>query len=513
MPSRRRRAQAPDLDRHAGARRRRGPHGAQQPRDRVEGRHARPVPLAPHRVERLPRPALSRQRDRRPARGAAAARAAGSRSYSPDGQQLAYNRVFREFRTWKRYRGGMADDVWLYDFKTKATTDLTNNPAQDIIPMWKGNKIYFLSDRDEPLPDEPLQLRPRDEADQEAHELHRLRHQVPLARRHGHRVRERRLHLPLRPGHARRPRRCRSRSPRTSTAAAPALVDVSHSVTNFEIAPDGSRALFGARGDVFTVPAKYGPTRNLTHTPGVHERNSKWSPDGRWIAYVSDATGEDEISIVPQDGRGRPSSSPRAATTTSTTPSGRPTARRSCGPTGSSGSSSSTSTRRRSRLVVESPGRRSSATTPGRPTASGSPTRSPRTRRWAGSSSTRSTRSRRRRSPTAGSPSADPVFSATASCSSSSRPRFNPTYGQTEFEHVYSDMSKIYFVTLAKDTKSPLAPAQRRGEDQGRGEAADAGRGQGRGGRQADAPGKGRSEAEEGGAEEGRSRRRTRLRS
>ena len=73
----------------------------------------------------------------------------GFASFSADGQQLAFNRVFREFRTWKRYRGGMADDVWLYDFKTRATTNLTNNAALDIIPMWKGNKIYFVSDRDE----------------------------------------------------------------------------------------------------------------------------------------------------------------------------------------------------------------------------------------------------------------------------------------------------------------------------------------------------------------------------
>src|SRR5262249_41741916 len=66
-------------------------------------------------------------------------------SFSPDDKKLAYNRVFREFRTWKRYRGGMADDVWVYDFETKKTTNLTNNPAQDIIPMWSGTKIYFLS--------------------------------------------------------------------------------------------------------------------------------------------------------------------------------------------------------------------------------------------------------------------------------------------------------------------------------------------------------------------------------
>ena len=76
----------------------------------------------------------------------------GFGSYSPDGSKLAYNRVFREFRTWKRYRGGMADEVWTYDFNTKKTEQLTDNPAQDIIPMWAGDKIYFLSDRDQYKP-------------------------------------------------------------------------------------------------------------------------------------------------------------------------------------------------------------------------------------------------------------------------------------------------------------------------------------------------------------------------
>ncbi|HYY35669.1 MAG TPA: DPP IV N-terminal domain-containing protein, partial [Candidatus Binatia bacterium] len=70
-------------------------------------------------------------------------------SFSPDDSKMAYNRVFREFRTWKHYRGGMADDIWIYDFKTGATENLTNNPAQDICPMWgPDNKIYFISDRD-----------------------------------------------------------------------------------------------------------------------------------------------------------------------------------------------------------------------------------------------------------------------------------------------------------------------------------------------------------------------------
>jgi len=74
---------------------------------------------------------------------------AGVCSYSPDGRRLAYNRVFREFRTWKRYRGGMADDVWIYDFDARTTENITDHPAQDIIPMWHGDRIFFLSDRDE----------------------------------------------------------------------------------------------------------------------------------------------------------------------------------------------------------------------------------------------------------------------------------------------------------------------------------------------------------------------------
>ena len=74
----------------------------------------------------------------------------GFTSFSPDDSKMAFNRVFREFRTWKHYRGGMADDVWIFDFKTGTTENLTNNPSQDICPMWgPDNKIYFISDRDD----------------------------------------------------------------------------------------------------------------------------------------------------------------------------------------------------------------------------------------------------------------------------------------------------------------------------------------------------------------------------
>jgi len=226
-------------------------------------------------------------------------------SFSPDGQKLAYNRVFREFRTWKRYRGGMSDDVWIYDFASKKTVAITNDPAGDIIPMWSGERIYFLSDRDA---HQRFNLYCHDLKSGRTRKLTdfadfdvkfpSLGDRAIVFENGGYLYRfdlatEQAAKIPV----VILDDQARGRG---------GIVSVSRAVTNFEIAPDGKRALFGARGDIFTVPAKYGNTRNLTSTPGVHERNSKWSPDGRWIAYVSDASGEDEIVLIPQDGNGAP---------------------------------------------------------------------------------------------------------------------------------------------------------------------------------------------------------------
>jgi tricorn protease len=226
-------------------------------------------------------------------------------SFSPDGNQLAYNRVFREFRTWKRYRGGMADDIWIYDFATRKTENITNNPALDIIPMWKGERIYFLSDRNEK---ERLNIYSYDLRTKETRQLTNfadfdikfpsLGPGAIVFENGGYIYRfdlasEKTEKVPILIAD-------------DMASGRSKIVKVSEMVTNYEISPDGKRALFGARGEVFTVPAQFGNTRNLTNSSGIHERNSKWSPDGRWIAFISDRSGEDEIYLIAQDGQGNP---------------------------------------------------------------------------------------------------------------------------------------------------------------------------------------------------------------
>jgi tricorn protease len=226
-------------------------------------------------------------------------------SFSPDDKKLAYNRIFREFRTWKRYRGGMADDIWIYDFAAKTVENITANPALDIIPMWSGDRIYFLSDRDEA---KRMNLYVYDLASKATRKLTSFAEfdiKFPsLGPKHI---------VFENGGYVYTFDLATEQTARVPVVIADDMVSgrgkvvkVDGRVTNYEIGPDGQRALFGARGDIFTVPAKFGNTRNLTMTSGVHERASKWSPDGRTIAFISDRSGTEEIWLMNQDGTGEP---------------------------------------------------------------------------------------------------------------------------------------------------------------------------------------------------------------
>jgi tricorn protease len=222
-------------------------------------------------------------------------------SFSPDGQKMAYNRIFREFRTWKRYRGGMADDVWIYDFKTNKIENITNNPAQDIIPMWSGKKIYYVSDKG---PEMRMNLYAYDTETRETKKLSDYKDYDIKFPSLGDRaiVYELGGYIYKFDLAAEKHEKLSISIAEDFAGSRQSLLKVGSEISSFDISPDGKRALFGAHGEVFTVPEKFGETRNLTNTSGIHERNSNWSPNGKFISFISDKTGEDELYIQVQDG-------------------------------------------------------------------------------------------------------------------------------------------------------------------------------------------------------------------
>lgn len=223
-------------------------------------------------------------------------------SLSPDGNKMAYNRIFREYRTWKRYRGGQADDIWIYDFKTQDLKNITNNPAQDIIPMWAGDKIYFLSDRDDIMNifcyDIPTGNTrkitnfskydvkfPSLGAEHISFENGGLLYVIKLSTEEMQIVNIKIVDDFL---------TARSR-----------FINVKDRISGFDIDPNGKRGLINARGEIFVVPTKNAVISNLTKTSGVHERDAVWSPNGDFIAYVADNTGANEVYIMQPNGENK----------------------------------------------------------------------------------------------------------------------------------------------------------------------------------------------------------------
>src|SRR5205807_2465509 len=204
----------------------------------------------------------------------------------------------------KHYRGGMADDIWIYDFKTGATENLTDNPAQDICPMWgPDNKIYFISDRDNRMNLFVIDLATK-ETKQLTHftdfdvKFPSIGKDSIVFEQAGYIWR-----YDLASGQA-MPVPIEIKE--DFAIGRSALVDAAKHIETVNLAPDGERSITVARGDLFSVPAKNGTPRNLTKTSGAHERDAVWSPDGKWIAYNSDVTGENELYVRSQDGKGEP---------------------------------------------------------------------------------------------------------------------------------------------------------------------------------------------------------------
>jgi tricorn protease len=224
-------------------------------------------------------------------------------SFSPDGKKLVYNKVFREFRTWKRYKGGMADDIRIFDFDSKTSENITNNDFQDIIPMWIGNEIYYLSDRDHTM---NLFVYNTDRKQTEKVTSF-TDFDIKFPSANGNIiVFEKAGYIYKLDAKTKKAEKLTIKISDDGLWARGEYKDASKYMRTIDVSPNGERVVISARGDIYSLPSTKGITRNLTKTPGVHERNVAWSPDGMYIAYLSDASGEFEIYIQKQDGSETP---------------------------------------------------------------------------------------------------------------------------------------------------------------------------------------------------------------
>jgi len=220
-------------------------------------------------------------------------------SYSPDGRQLAMNRMFREFRTWKYYRGGQADDIWINTVGTTKLEKITDNDAQDIFPMWIGSEIYYLSDRDRTMNLFVYDTRSRQS--RKVTDFTEYDCKFPAHSADGFVVFENGGYIykyDVRKGAAEKVTiqladdDVWSRTEYRSSGLNPGSISLS---------PDGKRMVAVVRGDIFSLPAEKGPVVNVSRSPQSHEREAVWSPDGSRIAWFSDASGEYQVYTAPAD--------------------------------------------------------------------------------------------------------------------------------------------------------------------------------------------------------------------
>jgi tricorn protease len=222
-------------------------------------------------------------------------------SMSADGQSIAYEPIGKAFVMWKRYRGGQTARIWLANLSDSSITKVPRTNSNDFNPMWSGDRVYFLSDRNgavtlfyyevktktvrEAIPNQGLDLKSASLGPDA----------IVYEQFGGISIYD------LKSGKAKPVTiRVQGDFPELRTR----LVNVGRRLSAADVSPNGARAVFAARGDIITVPAEKGDPRNLTNTPGVMEREPQWSPDGKNIAYLSDESGEYALHLRPQSGAG-----------------------------------------------------------------------------------------------------------------------------------------------------------------------------------------------------------------
>ncbi len=229
-------------------------------------------------------------------------------TYSPDGTRIAYTALPEAFGTWKRYRGGRVGRIWIFNVATQEIEEVPNPNANDAYPCWLGDTLYFLSDRNH-----TMNLFAYDTAAKRRKSVRQLTDHADFDVRWistggGLVVYEQagRIHL-FDPAMAKStPLAIQITTDLPQTR--PHYKNGKNFIRSASLSPNGARAVFEARGEILTVPAKKGDVRNLTRTPGAHERFPTWSPDGKRIAYFSDASGEYQLVLRDQGGLQAPES-------------------------------------------------------------------------------------------------------------------------------------------------------------------------------------------------------------
>jgi len=229
---------------------------------------------------------------------------------SEDGQWLAYTPRNRDFRTWKRYRGGWASELWLFHLDKHTSRKITDWEGTDTIPMWQGRKIYYLSDAG---PSHRLNIWCYDLETKERKQVTRFKEydikwpsNGPGPEGQGEIIFEYNAKLYLLNLTTERATPVNISVPGARPKLRPMRKDVSGRLSSRYISPNAKRVLVQSRGDIWSLPAKNGTPRNLTRTSGVAEREPSWSPDGKWITYFSDESGENELVMQSADGQGKP---------------------------------------------------------------------------------------------------------------------------------------------------------------------------------------------------------------
>lgn len=222
-------------------------------------------------------------------------------SPSPDGRYWAYIKntdpTERDRVAFKRYRGGGMPSIWIFDTKTHDITPIPGENCNDVKPIWIGNKVYFLSDRDKIVNIFSYDVKSKsvekltNYSDYDVRTLQGDNRDLIFER-------EGQIHT----------YNLASKQTQTLNISLQAdamykrshFIDIENNIRSMSISPTGQRAVFESRGEIYTVPREKGDARNISNSPGSHERFPSWSPNGKWVSYLSDLNGKYELVLRDQ---------------------------------------------------------------------------------------------------------------------------------------------------------------------------------------------------------------------